>query len=79
MSISVPVMAGKWRFDMSKLLDYAALHDRGIRYSKPHLWRLWTAGKFPKPIKLSASRNAWLESDRLKAASPNAIARQLNP
>jgi hypothetical protein len=35
MSISVPVMAGKWRFDMSKLLDYAALHDRGIRYSKP--------------------------------------------
>ncbi len=63
MSISVPVMAGKWRFDMSKLLDYATLHDRGIRYSKPHLWRLWTAGKFPKPIKLSASRNAWLESD----------------
>ena len=48
---------------MSKLLDYAALQERGIRYSKGHLWRLWTAGKFPKPVKLSASRNAWLESD----------------
>ena len=23
--------------------------------------RLWTAGKFPKPIKLSSSRNAWAE------------------
>jgi hypothetical protein len=31
---------------MSKLLDYAALQERGIRYSKAHLWRLWTAGKF---------------------------------
>jgi hypothetical protein len=37
---------------MTKLLDYAALQDRGIRYSKPHLW-----------VKLSPSRNAWLESD----------------
>jgi prophage regulatory protein len=48
---------------MNKLLDYAALQDRGIRYSKPHLWRLWAGGKFPKPVKLSTSRNAWLESD----------------
>jgi len=48
---------------MSKLLDYAALQDPGIRYSKPDLSRLWTGGKFPKPVQLSASRNAWLESD----------------
>jgi len=48
---------------MNKLLDYAALLERGIRYSRPHLWRLWTVGKFPKPVKLSTSRNAWLESD----------------
>ena len=48
---------------MSRLLDYAALRDRGIRYSKPHLWRLWTAGKFPRPIKLSASRNVWSEAE----------------
>lgn len=48
---------------MSKLLDYAALRDRGIRYSKPHLSRLWNTGRFPRPVKLSPSRNAWLESD----------------
>ena len=46
-----------------RLLDYAALLERGIRYSKPHLWRLWNAGRFPRPVKLSPSRNAWLESD----------------
>ena len=48
---------------MSKLLDYDDLHARGIKYSKAQLWRLWCAGKFPKPIKVSASRNCWLESD----------------
>jgi len=26
---------------------------------KPNLWRLWTAGKFPRPVKLSAARNVW--------------------
>jgi prophage regulatory protein len=27
------------------------------------LWRLWTKGQFPKPVKLSSSRNAWLARD----------------
>ena len=44
-----------------RFLDYDDLRERGIKYSKPHLWRLWTSGKFPKPIKLSSSRNAWAE------------------
>jgi prophage regulatory protein len=44
-----------------RLLDHADLQARGIKYSKAQLWRLWTAGKFPRPIKLSASRNAWTE------------------
>jgi prophage regulatory protein len=48
---------------MTNLLDYEGLQNRGIKYSKPHLWRLWTKGKFPKPVKLSASRNAWLETE----------------
>jgi predicted DNA-binding transcriptional regulator AlpA len=45
------------------IIDYDGLQRRGIRYSRAHLWRLWTAGKFPKPIKLSAGRNVWLESE----------------
>ena len=44
---------------MTKLLDYDDLVAAGIKYSRPHLWRLYSSGKFPKPIKLSASRNAW--------------------
>ena len=46
---------------MLKLLDHADLQARGIKYSRAQLWRLWTAGKFPRPIKLSASKNAWHE------------------
>ena len=46
-----------------RFLDHADLHARGIKYSKCQLWRLWCAGKFPRPVKLSSSRNAWLESD----------------
>jgi prophage regulatory protein len=46
-----------------KLLDYADLRERGIKYSKAQLWRLSKAGKFPKPIKLSINRNAWADTD----------------
>jgi prophage regulatory protein len=45
------------------VLDYAALRDRGIRYTKTHLWRLWTSGQFPKPTKIGGGRNVWLESE----------------
>ena len=48
---------------MTKLLDYQDLRDRGIKYSRPHLWRLYTTDKFPRPIKLSLSRNAWRAED----------------
>jgi predicted DNA-binding transcriptional regulator AlpA len=41
------------------LLDYADLRQRGVKYSKCQLWRLWNAGKFPRPVKLSAVRNTW--------------------
>jgi hypothetical protein len=53
------------------IIGYDGLQERGIRYSRPHLWRLWTAGKFPKPVKLSASRNCWLESDISVSRSRN--------
>jgi predicted DNA-binding transcriptional regulator AlpA len=41
------------------LLDYDDLRARGIKYTRGHLWRLWSAGKFPRPVKLSASRNCF--------------------
>jgi predicted DNA-binding transcriptional regulator AlpA len=62
-------------------LDYNALAARGIRYSKPHLWRMWNAGQFPRPLKLSKSRNVWLESEidewierRIAASRPPMVA-----
>jgi prophage regulatory protein len=46
-----------------RLLDYADLREKGIKYSRAQLWRLSKAGKFPKPIKLSINRNAWADTD----------------
>lgn len=46
-----------------RLLDYEDLRQRGIKYSRPQIWRLIKAGRFPKPIKLGANRNAWVESE----------------
>jgi predicted DNA-binding transcriptional regulator AlpA len=48
---------------MTKLMSYDDLVAAGIKYSRPHLWRLYSTGKFPKPIKLSLSRNAWRVED----------------
>jgi prophage regulatory protein len=46
------------------LLAYDDLRDRGIPYSRPHLWRLVRAGKFPKPLKLSPGGvNLWHEHE----------------
>ena len=36
---------------------------KGIPYSKPHLWRLIRAGKFPRPIRLGQNRIAFPESE----------------
>jgi predicted DNA-binding transcriptional regulator AlpA len=46
-----------------RLLDYADLREKGIKYSRAQLWRLSKAGKLPKPIKLSINRNAWADTD----------------
>lgn len=36
---------------------------KGISYSRPHLFRLIKAGRFPAPIKIGENRNAWPESE----------------
>ncbi|WP_247362762.1 MULTISPECIES: AlpA family phage regulatory protein [unclassified Bradyrhizobium] len=46
-----------------QLIAYEALAPKGIVYSKVQLWRLERAAKFPKRVKLSAQRVAWIESE----------------
>ena len=46
-----------------RMLAREDLPLKGIRYSRNYLRRLWESGRFPKPIKLSARRLAWRESD----------------
>jgi predicted DNA-binding transcriptional regulator AlpA len=45
-----------------KALSFEDLPTKGIRISRPHLWRWIKAGHFPRPFKLG-NRNAWLESE----------------
>lgn len=45
----------------NKLLSYEELRsEKGIPYSKVHIWRLERAGKFPKRVRLGAARHAWI-------------------
>jgi prophage regulatory protein len=46
-----------------RLIPYEALKAKSIMYSKPHLWRLEKAGKFPKRVPVGASRYAYLEAE----------------
>lgn len=48
--------------DGRKLLDRDALISKGISYSRPHLWKLVEAGKFPRPIKIGRI-NFWVEAE----------------
>ena len=47
-----------------KLLSMAELKsEKGVSYSRPHLYRLMKAGKFPQPVKLGENRNAFVETE----------------
>ncbi|WP_210243415.1 AlpA family phage regulatory protein [Mesorhizobium sp. B2-4-14] len=46
-----------------RVLGYDGLKAKGIPYSKPHLWRLCKAGKFPRPVKLGENRIAFVEDE----------------
>jgi len=47
-----------------RLLSYDELRSqKGIPYSKVHLWRLERQGKFPRRVRLGESRHGWLESE----------------
>lgn len=45
------------------LIPYRDLKARGVPYSKPHLWRLERAGKFPKRVPIGPARYAYVEAE----------------
>ena len=46
-----------------RLIAYEALKAKCIPYSKPHLWRLERANKFPRRVPIGAGRYAYIESE----------------
>ena len=48
---------------MLRLLDREGLRAKGIPFSRPHLHRLISAGKFPRPVKIGSGTNAWVEAE----------------
>ena len=47
-----------------RILSFEELRsEKGIPYSKVHLWRLERGGKFPKRVALGASRHGWSDSE----------------
>jgi prophage regulatory protein len=46
-----------------RLLDYQALKERGIPWTRVHLGRLEAAGKFPQHIDVGDNSIAWFEDE----------------
>ena len=46
-----------------RFVNYDNLREKGITYSKPHLWRLIKAGQFPAPVKGLGPENVWPEPE----------------
>jgi prophage regulatory protein len=47
-----------------KILSYEDLRkEKGVVYSRVHLWRLEKAGQFPKRVQLGAARHGWLDRE----------------
>ena len=46
-----------------RLLDYDGLRSKGIKWSKPHLWRKERAGEFPKRVPLGLRSHGWDEQE----------------
>lgn len=46
-----------------RFLTWADLFERGVVSSRTQARRLWTRGKFPKPVHLSERVIAWRESE----------------
>jgi prophage regulatory protein len=65
-----------------RLLDYQALRERGIPWSRVHITRLEAAGKFPLHIDVGENSIGWFEDEvddflEMKAAERDARVRSL--
>jgi prophage regulatory protein len=47
----------------TRLIFTSDLRAKGIPYSKPHLWRLEKAGKFPRRVPIGAGRYGYVETE----------------
>ncbi len=45
------------------LLPFKSLADKGIPFTRTHVWRLIKAGKFPAAVKVGERRLAWVENE----------------
>jgi prophage regulatory protein len=46
-----------------KLISMSELDEKGISYSRAHIYRLIHAKKFPEPVRLGENRIAFVESE----------------
>lgn len=60
-----------------KLIDYAGLSAKGIHASMVTLWRWERAGKFPKRVRVSHLKVAWVEDEVDQHIASRIAARQL--
>ncbi len=58
-----------------RFLRHDDLKEKGVNYTRPHIWRLVRAGRFPAPVKGLGVENCWAEdqidkyiADRVAAA-----------
>lgn len=56
-------MLATTKLDSQKLLNFRQLRDLGIHYSREHLWRLERTNRFPRRVRLSPQKIAWLETE----------------
>jgi prophage regulatory protein len=47
----------------ARILNFAGLKERGVRFSRQHLSRLEATGQFPARIQLGECSVGWIESE----------------
>lgn len=60
-----------------RLLNFRQLQQIGISYSREHLWRMERQGSFPRRVRLSPAKIAWIESEVLDWLHARSDARAL--